>query len=216
MKSHYTKKEYEALLKNLRIVCQSNEKNNDHILNYFDRSGIGYVNRSIPEGDYSLMIKACPELGFPLDTYFFDEVFIERKNSLQELANSLYGQKIAPSFIDEVCEGIKSQKQFSGFKTASMIREIKEQFSVYDDAFLRELKRAINKPYKFLLVEQPNGWEGILKHDYPNKYSEAAFWGMLHSIEIRYGLNIKFISKENIGLEIFTICKQILNASIDR
>ena len=70
------------------------------------------------------MIEAAPELGFPIDTYFTDEVFIERKNSLQELAQSLYGQK---------------KKRTNGK-------------SEYDDAFRRELKRAINKKHKYLLI----------------------------------------------------------------
>ena len=35
------------------------------------------------------MIEACPELGFVRDTYFTDELCIERKNSIGELAGNL-------------------------------------------------------------------------------------------------------------------------------
>ena len=63
------------------------------MLNYFDEHGIKYRQKSLSEGDYGFLITAVPELGFPVDTYFTDEVFIERKNSLQELAQSLYGHK---------------------------------------------------------------------------------------------------------------------------
>ena len=35
------------------------------------------------------MIRACPELGFAYDTYFTDEIVIEKKNSLSELAGNL-------------------------------------------------------------------------------------------------------------------------------
>lgn len=216
MKAHYTKKEYEQLLKNMRIVCQTNEQNNEHILDYFDHEGIEYVNRSIPEGDYSLMIKSCPELGFTQDTYFFDEIFIERKNSLQELAASLYGQKEMPTYVSRVVDELKKQKVFSPLKMSGIIRDMKQHYAVYDDAFIRELKRAVNKPYKFLLVEQPSGWDGILNHDYPNQYSEKSFWGAVHAIEIKYGLSVKFISKDNIALEIYTICKHILDSTIDK
>ncbi len=34
------------------------------------------------------MIRACPELGFAYDTYFTDEIVIEKKNSLSELASN--------------------------------------------------------------------------------------------------------------------------------
>lgn len=84
----------------------------------------------------------------------------------------------------------------------------------YDDAFRRELKRAINKKHKYLLVEQSNGLDGILNHDYRNNYSEKSFWGTLHRLEIDYGLRVKFISKENMALEIYTICKMILDSEV--
>ena len=216
MRRHYTKKEYDELLKSMRIVCQTNEQKNEHILSYFDREGIEFVNRSIPEGDYNLMIKANPELGFPMDTYFFDELFIERKNSLQELAGSLYGQKEMPTYVSRVIDEMKNQKVLNPFKVSQIISSMKQQYAVYDDAFSRELKRAINKPHKYLLVEQPSGWDGILKHDYPNQYNEKAFWGALHSLETRYGLKVKFIDRKNMGLEIYTICKSILDTVIDR
>ena len=95
MKKHYTEKQYKELLSHLYILCQTNEQVNDHILNWFDEHDIKYRQKSIGEGDYGFMIEAAPELGFPVDTYFTDELFIERKNSLQELAQSLYGQKKA-------------------------------------------------------------------------------------------------------------------------
>ena len=34
------------------------------------------------------MVESCPNLGFSLDTYFTDELCIERKNSVSELAGN--------------------------------------------------------------------------------------------------------------------------------
>ena len=216
MKKYYTEKQYKELLGHLVILCQTNEQVNDHILNYFDEHGIRYRQRAIGEGDYSFMIDAAPELGFPIDTFFTDELFIERKNSLQELAQSLYGQKEMPAFAKSVTSELKKDSEIKGLKLKKLVKEVKEQFSVYDDAFRRELKRAANKKHKYLLVEQPSGWDGILNHDYPNNYSEKAFWGMLHRLEVDYGLRVKFISRENMALEIYTICKFILDSEIER
>jgi ERCC4-type nuclease len=39
------------------------------------------------------MIQKCPELGFMADTYFTDELCIERKANLSELAGNLSNQK---------------------------------------------------------------------------------------------------------------------------
>lgn len=173
MKNYYTATEYKELLKHLCILATTNEQVNDHITKWFDKKGIAYTNKALKTGDYCFKVTACPDLGFPVDTYFTDELFIERKNSLSELAGS-----------------------------------------INNEAFHYELKRARNIKHKYLLVEQPNGWQGILAHDYPNKYSEKSFWATLHTFEVEYGLKIKYLDKANMGLAIYSICKAVLDSII--
>ena len=171
---YYTAGEYKQLLSLLRIVATTNEQVNDHILSYFDKSGIAYENRSLKTGDYSFRLDACSELGISRSTYFTDELFIERKNSLTELSGSLT-----------------------------------------NEAFHYELKRARLIPRKFLLVEQDgNGWDSLRKGEYRTKYSQKAFWAMLHHLEAEYDLHIKFVPKELMGLEIYSICKATLDSKI--
>lgn len=71
------------------ILTQTNEQKNKHILDWFDKKKIAYKERAIPTGDYCFMMKENPELGYLKDTYFIDELCIERKNSLSELAGSI-------------------------------------------------------------------------------------------------------------------------------
>ena len=71
------------------ILCDSKDKKNEHILEEFDKQKIEYKTKSLKTGDYSFLIKACPELGFQYDTYFTDELCIERKNSIDELAGNI-------------------------------------------------------------------------------------------------------------------------------
>jgi ERCC4-type nuclease len=59
-----------------------------HILEYFDKEGISHEKKALKTGDYSFKITACQELGFERDTYFTDELCIERKNSVSELAGN--------------------------------------------------------------------------------------------------------------------------------
>lgn len=89
MKPYLTKSQYDELLKKLCIVHTTNEQKNGHITNWFDEKEIAHEARSLKTGDYCFKVLACPELGFPVDTYFTDELFIERKNSLDELATSI-------------------------------------------------------------------------------------------------------------------------------
>lgn len=89
MKRYYTDKEYRQLIKNMVILCDTKDKKSKHILDEFDKQKIEYKSKALKTGDYSFMVKACPELGFQYDTYFTDELCIERKNSLSELAGNL-------------------------------------------------------------------------------------------------------------------------------
>lgn len=88
IKHRYTDKEYKQLLENLVVLHDSREQSSSHILDYFEKEGITHEKRALKTGDYSFKISACPELGFSRDTYFTDELCIERKNSLSELAGN--------------------------------------------------------------------------------------------------------------------------------
>jgi len=89
MKYYYTQSEYKELLKHLCIVGTSNEKKNQHIASFFEKKDIQFETRALKTGDYCFKIKKCADLGFNADTYFTDELFIERKNSLEELSSSI-------------------------------------------------------------------------------------------------------------------------------
>jgi len=71
------------------ILHAGNEQVNTHILDYFDKNNIPHEKRALKTGDYSFKIKECPELGFNKDTYFTDELCIERKNSVDEIAGNM-------------------------------------------------------------------------------------------------------------------------------
>jgi ERCC4-type nuclease len=73
----------------MTIVCATNEQKNEHIKAYFDKRNIKYIDRALKTGDYCFMIPKNGALGFEKDTYFTDELMIERKNSLGELAGSI-------------------------------------------------------------------------------------------------------------------------------
>lgn len=102
MKSHYTDKNYKELLKHFCILHDSKEQCNDHILKYFDDNGIQHKKKSLKTGDYSMMITACPELGFMMDTVFTDELCIERKNGVKELAGNVANNEKDDRFMKEL------------------------------------------------------------------------------------------------------------------
>lgn len=68
------------------ILVDSREKQNSHILHYFQKQGIPYEIQKLDYGDYTCKIPAA-EAG--RDIYFHDSIVIERKNSLEELSGNL-------------------------------------------------------------------------------------------------------------------------------
>lgn len=88
VKFRFTDTEIKKLLKeNFKILYDTREQVNDHILSWFDTNKISYKCQKIDEGDYTAIITARPEMGIPRDLYF--KVGIERKNSVDELAGNL-------------------------------------------------------------------------------------------------------------------------------
>lgn len=68
------------------ILIDTREKQISHITDYWDSHKIAYKSLALPAGDYSFMLNAIPELDIPHDIYFYNDVMIERKNSLDELS----------------------------------------------------------------------------------------------------------------------------------
>ncbi|GAA0107356.1 ERCC4 domain-containing protein [Clostridium tertium] len=108
----FTDKEMKILLSNLCIVVDTREQVNQHIISYFDKKKIKYTVRKLDQGDYSCYIESNEEtipLGVIRDWYFDNNIAIERKNSVDELIQSI---KDRDRFENEFCRlnkyGIKS------------------------------------------------------------------------------------------------------------
>lgn len=79
MIAHYSEKELKDKLKGLTVVCDSREQVNGHVTAWLDKNGISHQSRALETGDYTAM----------LDGYTFeDEVVIERKANLDEIAGN--------------------------------------------------------------------------------------------------------------------------------
>ena len=75
------------LAKQMIILIDSREKQNQHILSYFDKQGIAYKKEKLDYGDYSFLLpSAATGQG---DIFFHNDIVIERKGSLEELSGNL-------------------------------------------------------------------------------------------------------------------------------
>jgi len=81
--------EIKRIAKSMIVLVDSREKQNAHILTYFDKIHIKYEMTTLNFGDYSFYLSADPAAGVKQDMYFHKEIIIERKSSLEELSNNL-------------------------------------------------------------------------------------------------------------------------------
>jgi ERCC4-type nuclease len=98
MRNYYTDKQYKELLNSLVIQIDKREKSNQHVIDWLDKNNIQHMSKSFESGDYGFLIKKNEELGFIRDTFFVDELFIERKHDLDEIAGNLKDN----AFINEI------------------------------------------------------------------------------------------------------------------
>lgn len=88
-KYKYTDKELEELVKSMTILVDTREKNNQHLLDYWDEKNILHKKKALSYGDYSFMVPQNASLNIPRDIFFDKEIVVERKGSLEELSGNL-------------------------------------------------------------------------------------------------------------------------------
>jgi ERCC4-type nuclease len=76
------------LLKSIVIIIDSREKVNSHIIDYYDKHKIKYEIMALPCGDYSFILPENKELGIDAPMYFYNDIFIERKASAEEISSN--------------------------------------------------------------------------------------------------------------------------------
>jgi ERCC4-type nuclease len=92
-KFKFTDKQKEELLASITVIVDTREKENKHILDWFDKKKIKYIKKGLSQGDYSFFLPQNDDLSIPRDLYFDKDIVIERKASLEELSGNLSQQR---------------------------------------------------------------------------------------------------------------------------
>jgi len=83
----YTDTEIKNIMKTMTIIVDTREQRNEHIISYLDKKKVPYRTEKLDYGDYSAIIPANKEYGIIRELHF--PIAIERKNSVDELANTI-------------------------------------------------------------------------------------------------------------------------------
>jgi ERCC4-type nuclease len=74
----------QEILNSITIICDTRENENSHVIDYFNKNGVKYVNRALKFGDYSLECEIDGRI-----VPFEEDIVIERKASLEEISGNL-------------------------------------------------------------------------------------------------------------------------------
>lgn len=100
MREYLTDKEILEKLKTLTVIADTREQENSHITGYFTSHKIPFLPRKLDAGDYSATIG---------NTTFENDVVIEKKNSIDEIAGNFTvdRDRFEREFIRAKAEGLK-------------------------------------------------------------------------------------------------------------
>lgn len=71
------------------VILIDTREQNKSIEEFFTKEGIRWKHKALKTGDFSCMVEGAGELGwYPYDVWLTDELVIERKNSVNELAGN--------------------------------------------------------------------------------------------------------------------------------
>lgn len=87
-KYKYTDKEIKQLLDSIVLITDTREQDT-YIMDWFKKKKKSVVKKKLDFGDYSFYLPKNEGLGILKDTWFNDEIVIERKNSLEEIIGNM-------------------------------------------------------------------------------------------------------------------------------
>jgi len=100
MNKHWTDKEIKEQLSKMKLIADTREQVNDHIVSYMESKKIPIITRKLDVGDYSVQIE---------DMTFEHDFAIERKHNLDEIVGNLTGdrERFEREFLRDKANGTK-------------------------------------------------------------------------------------------------------------
>lgn len=84
--------EIDRIIRSMVVLIDSREKKNEHIVDYFRKNRVEYRVSKLDYGDYSFML---PAVVMGRDVFFHRDIYVERKNSLEELSHNFTQEREA-------------------------------------------------------------------------------------------------------------------------
>ncbi|QXE19990.1 ERCC4-type nuclease [Clostridium sp. 001] len=188
----FTNKEITEILNNIVILVDSREQVNLHILSWLSKNKKEYKIQKLDYGDYSCYLPLGSFGGQTRDIYFTDELIIERKFCIDELAMNLKDKKTNLNEIKKETIELLGEKYLTKVLKTDYNR-LKYEFS--------NMNRHDIEFYIFL--EDENFDKNIRLGNYRSQYKSHTLYARLKALEREFHTIIRPYSKEVIASEIY-------------
>lgn len=192
MKYKFSDKEIDGILNNLVILVDTREQTNDHILEWLKAKKKNYKVVKLDYGDYGCYLPAGSFKGQLRDIYFTDDIVIERKFCIDELAMNLRTKK------ENINEMNKEVIDLLGEKYLEKV--LKSDYSRLKQELTALNKYGVNF---FIFLEDPNFDYNIRNQNYRANYKNETLYKRLKALEREFKTMIRPISKKDIASEIY-------------
>ncbi|OOM75128.1 hypothetical protein CLPUN_35650 [Clostridium puniceum] len=191
MRYRFTKTEVDKLLKNIVILVDTREQENFHITSWFAKNKIKFKVQKLDYGDYSAMLPAGTFKGQLRDIYFTDEIIIERKFCIDELAMNLKDKKTNINEIKQEIIDLLGVKYLEKVLKSDYIR------------IKHELANLNRYNIKFLIfIEDENFIENIWGKNYRADYAPSTLNSRIEGLQAEANTAIVPIAKKYMGVKI--------------
>lgn len=193
MRYKFTETETTELLNKLVILVDTREQANQHVIQWLRKRKRPFKIQTLKYGDYSCMLPIGSFKGQTRDIYFTDEIVIERKFCIDELAMNLKDNK---TNINEIKKEII---ELFGEKYLEKVLKTDYNRLKYEFATLNKYNIRF-----FIFLEDKNFDINIRdSSSYRSKYEPDILYKRLKGLQSEFNTQIRPIDKEFIGCEIY-------------
>ncbi|MGM8240144.1 ERCC4 domain-containing protein (plasmid) [Clostridium perfringens] len=188
----FTEKEMKEILNKLVVLVDTREQENSHILEFFDKKKIKWKRKKIDYGDYGCMLPKGSFEGQLRDIYFTDDIVVERKFCIDELAMNLRDQKTNINSIKKEIIELLGKKYLEKVLKCDYNRLKTElaNLNKYEIQF-------------FIFLENKNFDEDIEAGNFYSKYEPETLYKRLKGLESEFKTVIRPTAKDKMGREIY-------------
>lgn len=188
----FTDKEEKEILNKLIILIDTREQENSHIVEWLDKSKKPHEKLKLDYGDYSCYLPIGSFKGQLRDIYFTDEIVVERKFCIDELAMNLRDNVTNINNVNQEIIDLLGEKYLAKVLKTDYNRMKQELTSInkYGIEF-------------YIYLEDKNFDENIRNGKYFSKYDPATLYKRLKALEREFKTVIRPTSKEFMGSEIY-------------